>query len=212
MKGFVIAGVALAIAAGALGAVAQERAQAAPPGVTALMKAHDAMMARMRGPGVAYSGDPDLDFVTQMIPHHQGAIDMAKVLLQHGTSFDTRKFAERIITAQESEIAQMTRWKEGHATAPAASADAAASRAAFEAANRKMMAAMGGDHAHGGDKPEQAFLTMMLPHHQGAIDMAAVAVRYGKDPEMRALAQKMMTEQVGEMIEMMELLGELGHH
>jgi uncharacterized protein (DUF305 family) len=74
-----------------------------------------------------------------------------------------------------------------------------------------MMAAMGGDHAHG-DKVEQAFLAMMLPHHQGAIDLAAAAIRFGKDPDIRTLAQKMMADQVGEMIEMMELLGELGHH
>jgi uncharacterized protein (DUF305 family) len=64
----------------------------------------------MHGPGAAYTGDPDLDFVAQMIPHHQGAIDMAKVVLAHGKDPEIRKLAEEIIKAQESEIAWMREW------------------------------------------------------------------------------------------------------
>jgi uncharacterized protein (DUF305 family) len=212
MKLLTTAGAVL-LAAAILGLVvqAQERAPVGPPGVIALMAAHDALMARIKSPGVAYSADPDLDFVTRMIPHHQGAIDMAKVLLEHGTDFSVREFAKGVIKAQEADVAEMTRWRAGHTAAPVTGADVTAFREALDAADRKMMAAMGGDHSHGG-KTEQAFLAMMLPHHQGAIDIAAAEIRYGKDPAIRALAQKMMTEQVGEMIEMMEMLAELGHH
>lgn len=56
---------------------------------------------------IAYSGDPDVDFAKGMIPHHQGAIDMAKIELQHGKDARLRKLAREIVKAQEKEIALM---------------------------------------------------------------------------------------------------------
>jgi uncharacterized protein (DUF305 family) len=53
------------------------------------------------------NGNPDHDFVTMMIPHHQGAIDMARVELQYGKDPAMRQLAERIIKAQKVEIAEM---------------------------------------------------------------------------------------------------------
>jgi uncharacterized protein (DUF305 family) len=65
------------------------------------------MMTDMHAPG--YTGDPDIDFLEMMIPHHEGAVDMARLVLQHGTDPVTRKLAEEIIGSQRVEIEGMSR-------------------------------------------------------------------------------------------------------
>ena len=75
---------------------------------TAAFQAANALMHK--GMDITFSGDADIDFIKGMIPHHQGAIDMAKVVLGFGKDAETRKLAETIIAAQEKEIAMMTEW------------------------------------------------------------------------------------------------------
>ncbi len=60
------------------------------------------------------TGDADVDFVQGMIPHHQGAIDMAKVVLEKGKDPEIKKLAEGIVKAQESEIKLMNDWLAAH--------------------------------------------------------------------------------------------------
>ncbi len=67
-------------------------------------------MDMMQGMAVPYTGDPDVDFRQKMIPHHQGAIDMAKVALKYAKDPETKAMAEAIIDAQEKEIAEMKAW------------------------------------------------------------------------------------------------------
>jgi uncharacterized protein (DUF305 family) len=74
-------------------------------------KANEAAMAvMMKNMAVPLTGNADVDFAKGMIPHHQGAIDMAKVALQFAKDPALLKLATDIVTAQQGEIAFMTDW------------------------------------------------------------------------------------------------------
>jgi uncharacterized protein (DUF305 family) len=60
------------------------------------------------------TGNADIDFVTGMIPHHQGAVDMAKVLLEKGSDPELKELAKGIVAAQEKEITFMNEWLKKH--------------------------------------------------------------------------------------------------
>jgi uncharacterized protein (DUF305 family) len=73
-----------------------------------MAKMNDAMAA------APMTGNTDADFVAMMIPHHQGAVDMARVELQSGKDPELRRLARGIIAAQDKEIAEMHRWQAAH--------------------------------------------------------------------------------------------------
>lgn len=112
-------GAALALAF-TLPAAAQEADHSAHQGMTmdapaadqsASTKAFIESNTKMhKGMDIAFTGNADVDFVRGMIAHHQGAIDMAKVELEHGKDPDMRKLAEEVIAAQEGEIKMMEEW------------------------------------------------------------------------------------------------------
>lgn len=77
------------------------------PSSLAYQGANNKMHSAMAFP---FTGNADVDFAKSMIPHHQGAIDMAKIVLAFGSDPEIRKLAEAVISAQESEIALMREW------------------------------------------------------------------------------------------------------
>lgn len=94
--------------------------QAAPtadaPSTQAYREANDRMHRNM---AIAYTGDADIDFLRGMIAHHDGAVAIAKVAIEHGEAADVQSLAREIITAQEAEIIRMRILLARHEDVPA---------------------------------------------------------------------------------------------
>ena len=169
------------------------------PGAEGAGKAYmDGMSKMNRDMNAVMTGDADIDFATMMIPHHQGAIDMARVQLEFGKDPELRKLSEAVISAQEREVSFLKSWLEKH-PAPAGGSEhamhtpaAMAYMAGMKTMSADMNAAMTGD-------ADIDFVAMMIPHHQGAIDMAKVQLEHGKDAELRKLSEEIIKAQQSEI-------------
>jgi uncharacterized protein (DUF305 family) len=178
----------------------------ATPNASASTKSYEkAMVDFMAGMKTPLTGKPDIDFVQGMIPHHQGAIDMAKVALQYGKDAEVKTLAENVIKAQEGEIAVMKAWL-GKIDQSVLVSDPK-STTGNEQAMATMMKNMAVPYTGDADVD---FLKSMIPHHQGAIDMAKVALQFAKAPEVLKLAQDVITAQEGEVTVMMAWLAKNG--
>lgn len=147
----------------------------------------------------------DLRFVDAMTPHHQGAIDMAQAVKQKSKRPEMQKLADAIIKAQAREIAQMKQWRQ--AWYPKASADPVAwhgpmghSMPMSQDQVKAMMMSM--DLGAADTEFDLRFLNAMIPHHEGAIVMARDVLKKSKRPEIRQLAENILSSQQAEITQM----------
>ncbi len=186
------------------------------PFLTLNQAAMDQMMAGM---AIKPTGDADRDFVAMMVPHHQGAIDMAEAELQYGHNQTLLRIAQEIVVEQQQEIAAMRLAIGEPATATWITSGDQGTQAPAKtrpggdalfvsranAAMDKMMSEMAvkptGDVDHD-------FVAMMVPHHQGAIDMAGAQLQSGQNPRLKTVAQEIVVGQQQEIALMRLALGE----
>jgi uncharacterized protein (DUF305 family) len=155
---------------------------------------------------IIFSGNADVDFARGMIPHHQGAIDMAEIVLRYGKDASVKKLANEIIGAQKTEIAQMQAWLAKNGSQPA-SGDTAVIIKAFTDVNTGMHKDMTMTFSNNADVD---FMRGMVPHHVGAVDMAKVLLQFGRDPELRKLADDVIRTQNEEIALMNDWLKKNG--
>ena len=141
---------------------------------------------------------PDLAFIDGMLPHHEGALDMARLASARAASPEVRTLAETIVRAQTAEIDTLRAWRaRWFADAPAASGMAGMDMGGTD------MDALG---TASGEAFDRLFLYGMIAHHADAVPMAADAHRRSARPEVRALAARIVREQASEIGQMQTLL------
>jgi len=165
----------------------------------------------MAGMDMGSSAEPmtgeqlDKAFIAAMVPHHQSASDMAKVVVERGTNPQVKALAQRIIDAQGAEIAQLEGIaKDRFDFTPTREMGAMTD----QMMGMTMMMDMAGqiEELRAAPNPDELFLTRMIPHHASAISMADEERKNGSDPELLELAQKIIDDQAKEIGEMQALL------
>lgn len=135
----------------------------------------------------------DAAFVSEMVPHHQGAIRMARLAREKAEHPEIVALADAIIASQSTEIDQMNGMdrrlsREGEAEGDLGMSDS--------------MMGMDMDALAKAKPFDREFIDEMIPHHQGAIHMARVALANGKDEEVRDLAEAIIVAQSAEIEKM----------
>lgn len=138
---------------------------------------------------------PDVAFIDSMVPHHEMAMHMAEMVIEHGSSPDVKAFAQRVKDKQAREVNEMK----------SARKELAGSDDTPEMDTSMMQMPMDSMMALHGSAMDQAFLSEMIPHHEMAISMAEQAQQQLTRPDLKSLAQKMIADQQKEIEEMRQL-------
>lgn len=137
----------------------------------------------------------DIYWMSQMIAHHNTAVQMANSVLKNGKDAKTKKAAQDVVRAQSAEIKQMTHWLKSWYNAKP---DPMQMEMMNTDMKPMMQAVMGGTKGMMGDA-DRNFLENMVPHHQSAVNMAKLARTKAVRPELKTFARGVITVQSKEI-------------
>lgn len=146
--------------------------------------------------------EAEVAFLADMIHHHKGGVDMAKLALERSKDSHLKEMNQKMISDQESEIDQMTGWlNRWHQKKPEDHAMHPESKAMADDHLQKLKDAKDSDF-------DKIFLKLMIQHHRGAVDMSEAVVKKTTKPELKELAQKIIIAQKEEIHHMEAMLKE----
>ncbi|MBN3899413.1 MAG: DUF305 domain-containing protein [Nostoc sp. NOS(2021)] len=149
----------------------------------------------------------DLRFLDAMIPHHQGAVEMAKEAQQKSKRPEIKKLADNIIKSQNQEITQMKQWRQAWYPKAGDKPMAYDSQMGhmMEMSSNQMKAMMMSQDLGAADAEfDLRFINAMIPHHEGAVTMAKDVLSKSKRPEIKQLAQEIIKAQNTEIKQMQQ--------
>jgi uncharacterized protein (DUF305 family) len=134
----------------------------------------------------------DKAFIDAMVPHHQGAVEMARVALENAEHEEIKQLSRNIISTQRDEIEELKAIKEQEFGTSEVPMD-------MSAQEMQMMSMTDPDVLANKEPFDKAFIDAMIPHHQSAIEMAQVAYRQSNNPEIKTLAEGIVEAQTREI-------------
>ena len=150
----------------------------------------------------------NLNFVLEMTPHHEGGINMAKAIVKYGSNPEVKKIAENIITSQEAQIPIMKELaSKFEKEKPSDKQNNKNYINEYNKVKETMFNQM--ESVTITNDADVNFLQQMIYHHEGAIAMANNILKYTKDPELKKLAENIVSSQSKGVKEMRALLKKL---
>ncbi|MDU2686438.1 MAG: DUF305 domain-containing protein [Paeniclostridium sordellii] len=151
------------------------------------------------------TGNVNLDFVLEMIPHHEGGIDMAKAIIKYGTNEDVKKIAQNIVTSQEAQIPLMQQLKAKFEKEPLSTKEDSQNYIKnYNEIKSTMFKEM--ESVPLTVSADETFLRQMIYHHEGAIAMSKNILKYTQNAKLKSLAENIVTTQSQGVDEMKNLL------
>lgn len=173
------------------------------------MPGHGAPTSQAQPQGQADHNQADVTFAQGMVPHHQQAIDMARMATDRAESPEVKNLAQQIEAAQGPEIEKLNGWLQGWgASAPSGSMPGMDHGMHGTGGGMMSSEEMGQLGQVQGAEFDRMFLTMMIKHHEGAITMAQTELAQGQFAEAKQMAQQIVDTQQAEINTMKRLLGQ----
>ncbi len=183
---------------------------ASTPNEAAYFQRYKVIMETMKNEmkSTPLAGDPALNYLYQMIPHHESATKMAEGVLAYGTNRQVKQIAKNTVKKQKKEIDKMRKLiNKLKKIATMDKEREAAYMKEYEEFLNEMTAKMEAVRPTG--NVDEDFLLQMIPHHRGAINISCAVLKYTSHGEVREMAEKTIKEQAADIEKMSKILSEV---